>query len=75
MLEILKRRTEREVMKVTFDSNVWEKLVSESPDYPTIKRKDLKPGDLSIPGVDPTGGILICMMTPNRRETGKAFAR
>jgi hypothetical protein len=28
-------------MKVTFDSNVWEKLVSESPDYPTIKEKIL----------------------------------
>jgi hypothetical protein len=31
---------EREkIMKVTFDSNVWEKLVSESQDYPTIREK------------------------------------
>src|SRR5258708_32050006 len=27
------------MVKVTFDSNVWEKLVSEFPEYPTIKEK------------------------------------
>ncbi|MBV8899660.1 MAG: hypothetical protein JOY92_06060, partial [Verrucomicrobia bacterium] len=28
-------------MKVTFDSNVWEKLVSEPSSYPSIKEKIL----------------------------------
>ena len=33
-------------MKVTFDSNVWEKLVSESSDYPTIRGR-IRDGSMS----------------------------
>jgi hypothetical protein len=35
------RRCERNVIKVTFDSNVWEKLVSDSSKYPTIRKRIL----------------------------------
>jgi hypothetical protein len=34
------------VLKVTFDSNVWEKLVSESQDYPTITER-IQDGSIS----------------------------
>ena len=39
---------ERRRVKVTFDSNVWEPLVVEPSEYPAIREKDFKWGDLTL---------------------------